>query len=88
MARDRAEPIQRKIGIVFLLNSLNTVMSPNQSPTSSTNSPSTMSNIDYSIYDAFVVPVQLFPRLPKILQNRFNQVMEDKLTTPRKTVNY
>ncbi|KAJ1028166.1 hypothetical protein NDA13_003612 [Ustilago tritici] len=39
-----------------------------------------MSNIDYSIYDAFVVPVQgLFPRLPKILQNQFNQVMEDKL---------
>ncbi|SAM83649.1 uncharacterized protein UBRO_20093 [Ustilago bromivora] len=39
-----------------------------------------MSNIDYSIYNAFIVLVQdLLPQLPKILQNQLNRVMEDKV---------
>ena len=49
-------------------------MSPNSQYTIS------MSNINYSIYGTFIAPIQnLLPRLPKILQAQFNQVMEDKV---------
>ncbi|SAM62468.1 uncharacterized protein UBRO_20146 [Ustilago bromivora] len=43
-----------------------------------------MSNINYSIYYSFTTPVwDLVPRLPRMVQDHFNQVMEDKVySTP------
>lgn len=55
-------------------------MSPNQSPTSSLNSPSTMSNVNYSLYNDFVTLMEdLLPWLPKILQNCFNRMMVNEV---------
>ncbi|SAM85548.1 uncharacterized protein UBRO_20008 [Ustilago bromivora] len=39
-----------------------------------------MSNVNYSIYYSFTTPVwDLVPRLPRMVQDHFNQVMEDEV---------
>ncbi|KAJ1580871.1 hypothetical protein NDA14_007905 [Ustilago hordei] len=39
-----------------------------------------MSKVDYSMYGSFVVPMwDLLPQLPQMVQDHFNQVMEDEI---------